>query len=281
MVVIVEDEHVVLVVAPMAGGLPQLLADQARGANLGEASLAPYLARPVLERAPQCHAPRVEERRRRRLGMEGEQVELAAQLAVVPLPGLLDAPQMPIQLLLRLPGRAVDALQHRPRLVAPPVGARGVEQLEGAEILRRREVASPAQVLEASVPVERDRRPLRFGQVLDDLDLEGLALALEALYRLITRQVCRVLEGQVGGLLLAHLCLDLLEVGRRQWSRKVEVVVEAILDRRTDAQPGLRKELNHGGGHHVRRAVTHGREVVLRSGSEGGARVLGDLVGFD
>src|SRR5687768_10466384 len=181
MVVVVEDEHVVLVVAPVAGGLPQLLADQAGRADLGEASLPTDLARPVLECPPQRHAARVEERRRRRLGVEGEQVELAAQLAMVALLRLLDAPQVPIELFLRLPRRAVDALEHGSGLVATPVRARGVEQLEGTQVLRRAEMATAAQVLEASVPVERNRRTLRLGQVPDDLDLEWLALALQAL----------------------------------------------------------------------------------------------------
>src|SRR5688500_7257281 len=142
MVVVVEHEHVVLVVAPMAGGLPQLLADQAGRADLGKASLPTDLARPVLERPPQGHATRVQEGRRGRLRVEGEQVELAAQLAMVALLRLLDAPEVPIQLFLRFPRRAIDALEHRPRLVAAPVGARGVEELESAEILRRREMAA-------------------------------------------------------------------------------------------------------------------------------------------
>jgi hypothetical protein len=68
--------------------------------------------------------------------MEREEVELATQLAMVALLRLLDAPQVLVELLLRIPGSAVDALQHRPRLVAAPVGAGRVEQLEGAELLR-------------------------------------------------------------------------------------------------------------------------------------------------
>src|SRR5688500_19164948 len=105
-------------------------------------------------------------------------------------------------------------------------------------------MAAAAQILEASVPVERDGGTLRLGQVSDALDLEGLALALQALERLIAGQVGGVLECQAGGLLLAHLRLDLLEIGGRQWPRQVEVVIEAILDRRTDAQLGVRKEFH-------------------------------------
>src|SRR6478735_7122226 len=42
---------------------------------------------------------------------EGEQVELAAELAVVAALGLLDAVEVSVELLLRLPGGAVDALE--------------------------------------------------------------------------------------------------------------------------------------------------------------------------
>ena len=179
-VVVVEDEHVVLVVAPVAGRLPQLLAHQARRADLVEAAAAPHLARPLLERSPDGHAARMEERGGRRLGVEGEQVELAAELAVVALLGLLEAPQVLVQLVGRVPGRAVDALEHRARLVATPVGAGGVQQLEGAQLPGRAEVPAAAQVLERPVAVEADGRAVGLGQVVDDLDLEGLSLRVSS-----------------------------------------------------------------------------------------------------
>ena len=280
-VVVVQDEHVVLVVVPVARGLPQLLADEARGAHLAEAGLTADLARPVLERPPEGHAARMEEWGRRRLGMEGEEVELAAELAVIPLLGLLHAPQVLVQLLLRVPRGAVDALQHRAGLVAAPVGAGGIEELEGAELLRRPEVAAAAQVLELAVAVEADGRALGLGQVLDDLDLERLVpLALEV-DRLGAGEITGVLEAKVGGLLLAHLRLDLLEVGGRQRPRQVEVVVEAVLDGRTDGELRVGEDVKNGGSHHVRRAVAHRGEVVHGPGAQGRGRVLGGFVSVD
>jgi hypothetical protein len=53
-----------------------------------------------------------------------EEVELPPEPTVVSLLGLLESPQVRVKLGLRGPGRSVDALQHRPLLVAPPVGAR-------------------------------------------------------------------------------------------------------------------------------------------------------------
>ena len=281
MVVVVEDEHVVLVVAPVPARLPQLLADQARGANLVEARLAADLSGPLLEGAPQRHAARMQEGRRRRLGVEGEEIELAAELAVIALLRLLQAPQVLVELVGGVPRGAVDALEHRPRLVAAPVGTRGVEQLEGAEPGGGLEVAAATEVLERAMAVEADRRSLGLGEVLDDLDLERLAALAHQVDRLRAWQVARSFEGQARGLLLAHLRLDLLEVRGRQRARQVEVVVEAVLDGRTDAELRLGEELEDGRSHHVRGAVPHGRQAVLRTRRERRGGVLGDLVSVD
>ena len=62
-----------------------------------------------------------------------EKVELGAQLAVVALLGLDQPLEVGGQVLLRRPGRAVDALQHRVALIATPVGAGHSHQLEVPE----------------------------------------------------------------------------------------------------------------------------------------------------
>ena len=111
------------------------------------------------------------------------------------------------------------------------------------------------EVLEGAVSIEADGRTLGLGQVVDDLDLERLALGLELGHGIGAGQVLGVLEGQAGLLLLAHEALDLLEVGRRQGSRQVEVVIEAILDCRTDAELRVGEDLQH------RRAESH-EEVI-------------------
>ena len=80
-----------------------------------------------------------------------------------------------------------------------------------------------------------------------------------------------MLEAKVGGLLLAHLRLDLLEVGGRQRPRQIEVVVEAVLDGRTDAELRVGEDVEHRGRHHVRRAVAHRGEVVFGPGTQSAA----------
>ena len=77
---------------------------------------------------------------------EREEVELDAELAMVAPFGLLQPVQVLGERGLRLPRGAVDALQHRALLVAAPVRAGHLLQLERAELARRRHVRTAAQV---------------------------------------------------------------------------------------------------------------------------------------
>jgi hypothetical protein len=70
---------------------------------------------------------------------------------------------------------------------------------------------------------------------------------------------------------LLHLLLDGLEILGRERPLDVEVVVEAVLDRRADAQLGLGEQLLHGLRHDVRGGVAQDVQAV------GG----GDLDGLD
>ena len=75
------------------------------------------------------------------------------------------------------------------------------------------------------------------------------------------------LEGLVGGDVLGHLRLDALEVGLGDVRAlgELEVVVEAVLDRRADRDPGARVELADRLGHHVRGVVADQVEGARRS----------------
>src|SRR6266480_7361530 len=72
------------------------------------------------------------------------------------------------------PGRAVDALEHLAPLVAPPIGARAVQQLEMLDAPRARHMRSATQVHERAVGVHRDH--LVRAEVVDPLELERVVL---------------------------------------------------------------------------------------------------------
>ena len=218
------------------------------------------------------------------LPREAEEIELGGEPAMVALLGLGELLEVGLQRRLGLPGRAVDALQHRALLVAPPVGAGDLLQLEVTKAARRRDVGTLAQVDElGGVAIDAHRATGgRFTHVegvgrggiaaggphaLDDLALVGLVG--EHLQGLVRRQV-RAHERLVGGDDLAHPSFDRRQIVlvERPPAGQVEVVVEAVLDRRPDRELGAGEQLRHGLRHHVGRGVA--QHVAP------GVRVVGD-----
>ena len=267
-----DQEHVVPVQVPVAGLPPQPLADHDRRRHLEVAPPSLELAHRVLEQAPQLLALRVPERGARADVVEAEQVELDAELAMVALLRLVAPPQEGIERRLVLPDRAVDPLEHRPLLVAAPVRAGDGQELERPDLARRGDVRPAAQVAERPVLVEADRRaplPRRRrlrGEVVEDLHLVALALALHDRAAIVERDLLaheRVVRRDA----LAHPRFDRGEVVRRQVLRQLEVVVEAVRDGRPDAELRAREQVEDRLGHDVGGRVAHRVELVV------GARV--------
>ena len=172
---------------------------------------------------------------------------------------------MLLEVRLRQERGAVDPGEHGPAGVAAPVGPRHRGELEGLDPLRARAVRPAAEVGERAVPVERDRvHGLVADEVLDQLHLVVLALAAEALDRLGRRQL-GALERLVGLHVLAHALLDALEVvlGDAHARGELEVVVEAVLDRRADRDLDAWVELRDSRGEHVRGVVADEPERPL------------------
>lgn len=105
-----------------------------------------------LEQRP---AIRVPKHRARPLLLEVEEVHLPAEPAMVALLGLLQAMEIGGKLLLVVPGRAIDAGQHRVVAVTAPIGAGHLHQLEGiADPARGRHVRPAAEVEPLTLPVD-------------------------------------------------------------------------------------------------------------------------------
>ncbi len=168
---------------------------------------------------------------------------------MVAAPGLLDARQVLVELLLRGEGDAVDALQHRVALVATPVGARGLQQLEGADLIGALHVGPAAQVLELAVAEHRDG--LAFRDVAEARHLELFSELREAPARLVAGHH---LAGEHG---LArddarHLFLDARQVLGREGALHEEVVLELLaVIAAADVDLRLGEEPLHGIGHDV------------------------------
>jgi uncharacterized membrane protein len=97
-----------------------------------------------------------------RLVTEGEQPQLAAQLAVVAALGLLNPLEIGVQLILLLEAGAVDALKHLVVGVAAPVGAGAACQLDGVALdpAGAVQMGTGAEIGELALPVEADDRVL-------------------------------------------------------------------------------------------------------------------------
>src|SRR6266536_3421229 len=203
-------------------------------------------------------------------GVEVEQLQLAAEPAVVAALRLLPAPQEPLQVLGGLPRGPVDALEHGAALVPAPVGAGHAEQLERprVDVAGPADVRAAAQVHEVVVLVDGQRGGLvrRQGLAvvvdvarldpLDQIELEGLVG--EPPPGLVSGQLAhdeRVTRGDD----LAHALLDPAEVVVAQRARELEVVVEAVsrggADPEADRSAFLLEPLANGLGHDVRGAV--------------------------
>ena len=91
------------------------------------------------------------------------------------------------------------------------------------------------------------------GQVVDELDLVRLVLFLHVFDSFLARQL-KALELQLFLADLAHLGLDGVEMFLREVERGVEVIVEAVVDRRADGEldfgpqalDGLRHDVGTG-----------------------------------
>ena len=213
---------------------------------------------------------------------EAEQVELGPELAVVALLGLGQPVEVGLHLVLGRPRGAVDALELRVLLRPAPVGGGAAHQLEGvAEHLGGGHVRAPAQVapgagaVAAHVVVDGqlgaahfDARPFRGRLGRPALEADQLAL-VGLVGELDERVVIRDLAAHEGLALVDDALHDLLERAQVLGGERgldVEVVVEAVADRRPDAQACLGVHLLHRLRQHVGGGVAQHVEAVLLGG---------------
>ena len=129
---------------------------------------------------------------------------------------------------------------------------------------RAGDVRAPAQIQKGSVPVDGDL-----------LVVADLAQALQ-LERVVREEVAGLLarhhlalEGVIGLDHGGHALLDGRDLLRREGLGDVEVVVEAVVDRGAEADPGGRHELAHGGREDVgRRVAEHAQRLRVALGQQ-------------
>ena len=260
------EVHVLAVSVPVPRGLPDLDVEEDRRAHLLVAALAVQPAPEVRQLVPDHHPAGVPERRPRGDVGEVEQVELAPQPPVVAQPRLLDPLEVGVELLLAEERGAVDAGQHRVGGIAAPVGACGGEQPEGLDRLGGLQVRAAAEILEAVLGVEAD---LALGEVAQQLGLVRLVLGLEPDQQLALVDPVAADERVLRAEDPAHLRLDAPEVVGRDRLGELEVVVEAVGDRRPDRDLRVRPQVQHGLRHDMRgRVAQDGERLRIAVGED-------------
>src|SRR3954464_16091036 len=243
------EEHVLAVLPPVARLLPEELVVEERGLDLLKV-LALTLADEVDERVVEKGPALGPEDRARRNGAHQIEIELAPELAMVAALRFLDAVEIRLEVLLLPPSGAVDALQLLPPLVATPIRRCHRSQLDCLDIRGIGNVRPATEIDEGSVGVGRD-----------DLILAELTQPLE-LERIVDEDLLgsgtRKLGADEGVFLrrhLFHLGLERGEIFGSEWLVDLEVVVEAVLDRGTEADFCFRPEPTHRGREDVRGGV--------------------------
>src|SRR6185312_3803873 len=197
------------------------------------------------------------DRRARRVLVEVDEVELSAQAAMVARLRLLETRKVGVEILRLVERRSVHTRELGLGLVAAPVGTRKREELHRLDRLRVLEMRPAAQVDEVALRVERD---VAFRRV-DELDLVRLALLLEAFARVVPRDLLALPDAALLDLPL-DLVLEPLQIGLRDWLGELEVVVEAVFDRRADRDLRPREEPARGLREEVRGRVAQDVERV-------------------
>ncbi len=281
-------EHILGVVLQVSGDRVELFVHDVRRDDRLVSAFAQALADEILHDAAHDGALRVpEDEAAAGLFLHAEQVEFLPELAMVALGRFLELKQVRVEFFLRIPGGAVDALQHRVLLVAVPIRAGDVHQFHRADLARRVRVAAAAEIGKLADRVQRDR--LALGDFASDLYLIRIVCkpldGLFARYSLTGHLVIRLDD-------LVHALLEAFEIFRRERLLPVEIIVEAVFDCRADGRLGVRKQILNGIGQHVcggmaqfgkGRAVLgrcHGPALLARSGPASPSTALGRPAGM-
>ena len=164
--------HVLGVEVEVAARLPERRLADVRRVDDVIAGSEVLLAPEVLDQSARASALRVPvDEAGTELLVEREEVQLAAESAVVAAGRLLDPLEVLVELLLCVEERAVDALEHGVVLVAAPVRAGDAHQLEIGHLAGALDVRTLAEVDELTLAVEAQ---LLVGDLVDQLELEGL-----------------------------------------------------------------------------------------------------------
>ena len=238
----------------MTGFLPERAINKRRRLDLLVIGILQPAAHIVFQRAVERPALVMPEDLTARFFLHVEEVHGPADAPVIALFRFLQAHQMGVELLLVCPGRTVDALQHGIAVITAPIGSGDLHQFEGlADPARRRQVRPPAEIDPVALTIDRD--DLVLGQIADQLGLVFLAHVFEMRDGVIAIPDFAD-ERQVAIDDLGHTLFNRLEILRREGFVAGKVVIETVLDGRSDRDLCAREQLLNGLCQNMRGIVT-------------------------
>ena len=257
--------HALLVVREVARLREQIALGDVRRGDALVAGLELQLHRELLQLVADHRAGRQPQRQAAPdVVVQHEQVEFAPELLVVALLGELVGRDGGIEFGLAGERPSVDARHHHVVGIAPPVRPGDVAQLEGVagDVAGGVHVRAFAHVQERAVAIE--------GKALEAV-LRHQFGGVFALVRLLHGVQPRIGFGHrhlfpIEALPLLqdalHAAFEVREVGLGKGFAQDEVVVEAIVDGRAEAERGARAHLQHRLRQHVRQAVADAVERI-------------------
>ena len=147
---------------------------------------------------------------------------------------------------------SVDSGQHLVLLAAAPICACQAQKLHRLDILRRHQMRTGTEIYEFSLLIEADLLTLR--QIFNQLYLIWFVAFLKICDRLFPG-LRKSLDRQILFHDLLHLCLDLLQIFRYKRSLPVQIIIETVVDRRSDSKLGIRVQTLNRLRHDMRRSM--------------------------
>ena len=183
--------HVLRVETRMPADLPQLVTHDVRSEDHIVTATDTFFAHPVFHQlANDAALGMPEDKARSGDVLNGEQVELLAQHAMVATLRFFQARKMLLHLFLGEKGGAVNALQLRIFLIAQPVGSGNAHHLEGLDAAGGRHMRATAKVDKRAIAIERDVFA-GLGETLDEVHLHKVVFRFEAQQAFVARLATR------------------------------------------------------------------------------------------
>ena len=235
---VAHDEHAVKIMIPVTRNLKEFTLGKQRSLGQQVAMRLLHILYPTLQLLDDTRTLRQNDRQALTDGIYcGKVFQLTTQSVVVTFLCLFHLCQIFIQLILLRECNTINTLQGFTVGITTPICRITCSQLDGIALNASGgiQMRTGAQVGKFALLIERNNLVLR--QVVDELNL----------IRLILHQLQCFRPGQLKTLHLelfladfAHFCLNLLHDlrGERKW--RIQVIIEAVVNRRTDCQLYLR-----------------------------------------